>query len=561
MGRYNGGSGSGGVAGGALAIINSVLPAGERIQRGDIVLVGADGKGYAAALPSDSVIAQAMRPTAGGPLSTNFQVAAKTVLGSSLTGAGADCYDVVELTNKNILVAALDGTSAVGKPLFSVLDPEGNVVVSARAVANLSGNDAGRNISAVALPNGGFALGYTTSTGTWLAVYDSAGAQVLPPFQVGPAGFFAIRIARLTNNSIVIFTANTTTGAQNFSYSVYKADGTVVKAAANIVTSSYGTWNDRCLGVVGLAGGGFALGWIIGAASSAAAAQYRVFDNSGTPIGNASNLWPQNSSNIIGFCYLVSLPDGGFAMAAYSSTVGAHLGIFNAAGVLRTNVINLGLPDNVTYGNSVAIAAGPNGIVGVIAAIPSGVVGSTYSSAGVLLAGPKVIEAFVSGNQSCGSLSFNEDGSAFASVSSTANSGAAKVIFLNSAFTPTLTWQSTYSQSNSWGRPKLMGVSNPKVDGVVYMLFYQQSPSTAIGMVSNIASRQPLTTLGIATNNVDKDGQVGVQMTGMATLRRPFTLPWATNQQMASPPGQRMYAVGSTAVMSGIQPVAPNPIN
>lgn len=76
MGRYSGFSGAGG-AGGGQGIINSVIPAGERIQRGDIVLLGTDGNGYVAALPTDTALAQALRPPAGGPAITNYQLAAK----------------------------------------------------------------------------------------------------------------------------------------------------------------------------------------------------------------------------------------------------------------------------------------------------------------------------------------------------------------------------------------------------------------------------------------------------------------------------------------------------
>lgn len=474
--------------------------------------------------------------------------------------AGADPYDVVELTNKNILVMALDGANGYGKPGFCVCDADGNIVVSWRAMANYGGSDGGRNASAVALPDGGFAIAHLTTTGTWLAVYDAMGNQVVPPFQVGPANYHAIRIARLANNNIVVVNATTVTNSATFSYSVYRLDGTVVKAASLFANSSYGTYNDRSIGVAALTGGGFVIGWIQGTASAAAAAYWRLYDNDGVPAsGSASALWPQTSTNLLGFCSVVALSSGGFAFAAHSATVGAHLGIFTSAGARHAS-INLGQAINFTYGNVVHIAAGPNGNVGAIVANDSGVVISLYSATGAVLSAPRAIEPYMAG-QTCGSLSFNEGGSALACVTVPGSGNAPKVIALAPDFTITHTWQSALTQTNSYGRPKAIWVTNSKVDVPAYMMIAQDAATTGIRMVSNFTSRQQLTTLGVAMNNADKNSPVGLQMTGMAWLRRAFMLPWTTNQQTSTPPGQRMYALGTTAVMSGIQPVAPNSIN
>lgn len=560
MGRYSGSTG-GGSAGGAQAIINSVLPAGERIQRGDIVLVGADGKGYMAALPSESKLAQAMRPTAGGPQLVNYQLASRFTLGSSGATTG-DGYEVVVLTNKNILVAAVGASAANdgrGSPAFMVLDPDGNTVITWRVMLNLTGNEFTGNVSAVALPGGGFAIAYTALNAVMLAIYDAAGVQVLPPFKVHNS-YMAVRIALLANGNIAIVAATTGNSAANMVCSIYSTDGSVVKAAFTVATSSYGTWHDRIIGVAALTGGGFVVGYILGTGSSTAMACWRIYDNTGSPVGGATSLWPRDAANITCYCHIAPLPDGGFAFAAYGATVGAYLAICSAQGGLRIPLINLGVV-NGTQNNAMALTVAPNGNVGAVAVTDGGTKVWLYSLAdNKLIVTGKVIEPYSAAAVAvCGTMFINDDNSVCLAISMAMNPHSPKVFTFDPDFNLISAWQSDGRQI-SYTRAKVIGVVNSKANARAYMLFYQEIGS-AIQMVSNLVVRQPMTTLGVATNNAEKDNEVGVQMTGVTTLRRSFALPWTTNQQSANPPGQRMYAAGSTAVMSGIQPAAANPIN
>jgi hypothetical protein len=549
MGRYSGSAGAGG-AGGTQEIINAVLPAGEPVQRGDLVLVGTDGKGYVAALPSDTPLALALRPTSGGPQLENYQMASALASIDSSGGSGEDSFEVIKLANGNILMAC---TTVAKSPIFSLLDQDGKVLVLMKQISAAAANGSqGRNVSAVALANGGFAIAYTAAANVFLSVHDRLGNAVMQ-FQVGPSDQQAVRIALLANGDIAVVS----TSINTMYYSVYKVDGTQIRAATALLNVSGGSYHGRTMAVAGLTGGGFVIGYIQPLSSSISTA-YRVFDNAGVAVSpNATGIWPQSGTSG-GFCYIVALSNGGFAFAALATTVGLHLAIGTAQGTTKT-IINLGSIVNTTYGNGMALAAAPNGNVGITYVAPSGVLIGLYNSAGETVSAPRVLDPADS-NQSCGLLSFNDDNSAYAATTGT-SSTSGKIFCLDAQAKTTSVWRHAIAQGiGSWPCTKVIGVTNSKSDVPCYMMFYQEPTGGAIRMVSNFSVRQPMTLIGVATNNVAKNGEIGVQMTGSAILRRGFVLPWSVNQQTSNPPGQRMYAMGSTAVMSGIQAPAPNSI-
>lgn len=557
MGRYNGSSGGG--AGSAQEIISTVLPAGEAIQRGDLVLVGGDGKGYVAALPTDAEIYRAIRPSAGGAQLEHFRLASSFAVAAAYNDAYGDTFDVIKLSNGNLLVTSPDASeSTYGVPVFSLFDSDGKVIISQRGIPNINGATAARNVPAIALPNGGFAIAYLTGSGLWLSIHDATGAQVRAPFSVGNSVQYGVRMALLENGTIAIATC----GSLTVSYSVWKTDGTAVKASTQLASGQNGAWRDRIMAVTALVGGGFAIGYVVGITTGTCQAYSQVFSSAGVSLG-ATPLWPTPGNNGYGGCHMTPLQDGGYAFAATGNTIGGYLGFYNAQGAVRRS-IKLGNLINEDAGNCIGLATAPNGNVGVVYTTSSATVGTAaaiYNPAGEVVAAPRTVEAYNAWSQ-CGPLSFNEDGSAyFAASAYAAGQSLPRVYVLDAAFNVTGKMQLTGTTIWNSPRPKIFSTKHSKVDEPCYALAYQEGTAKGIVLSIYLGMRQQMTLLGVATNNAPKGNSASVQMTGMVVLRKRFSQPWTANQQGANPPGQRMQAMGNTAVLSGIQSDISNQIN
>lgn len=557
MGRYNGNSGGG--AGGVQEIINAVLPAGELIQRGDLVLVGADGKGYVAALPADAEISRAVRPTAGGPQLEHFRLASSFAVAAAYNDNYGDTFDAIKLTNGNLLVTSADASEAVvGLPVFSLFDSDGKVILPQRGIPNISGAAAARNVPAIALPNGGFAIAYLTATGLWLSIHDAAGVQVRAPFAIGNNAQYGVRMALLENGNIAVATCGTLT----IGYSVWKTDGTAVKAATNLANGQNGAWRDRIMAVTALTGGGFAIGYVIGDTTSTCMAYSHVFSAAGVA-GAATPLWPTRGTNGYGGCHITALQDGGYAFAATGNQIGCYLGFYTAQGGLR-KTINLGTLTTQDSANGIGLATAPNGNVGIVYTSVNEAVGvavALYGPAGEVLAAPRKVEAYTATTQ-CGPLSFNEDGSAyFGATSGSGGQALPRVYVLDPTFNTAGKMQLSGTTIWTSPRPKVFSTKNSKIDEPCYALVYQEGTAKGLVLSVYLAMRQQMTLLGVATNNAPKGNSASVQMTGMTVLRKRFAQPWAVNQQGSNPPGQRMQAMGNTAVLAGIQSDSSTQIN
>lgn len=561
MGRYNGNAGG---AGGALQVINAAITAAQAVQRGDLVLMGADSKGYPAAYPNDSALDQFLRPTAGSGEVANRTTGMDATTASTpmASGSGVDIYDVVKLTNGRILVAYPSG--ATGFPSFTIYDQDANVLVGSRAVANAGVSVIG-NVSAAALPNGGFAICYfgaiNQAWSVYLAIYDADGNQTVPPFKVytSAATVYAVRMARLANGNIVV--AMKINNAAYFA--IYKTDGTQVIAATLVASNDAASQGDRSIGVASLVGGGFVIAYILATSGGAAYAWARQYDNSGTAFTQAGvSLSTNTGNNPIGFVYPVALAGGGYAIGAVVASGTVFLTIFNSAGAIMAQR-NLGALKNTINGNFMSVAAAPNGNVGIAwigtGTGAAGLMVAVYGANGAIIASPTLVQAEVSGSStfdSGGSLTFGDDNTAFACATI---GSRATVFVLTSQLSLITSWASPYGGA-SYARHVALGGTSPQANLPSYFLAAQGS-SGAINVHANVIKRQAMTLVGVATNSAAKDAQVGLQLTGLATLRRPFPQTWATNQQNATPPGQRAYAIGTTAVLSGIQSATPSPIN
>lgn len=164
-------------------------------------------------------------------------------------GGGSFVYVQVRwLTNGNILVT----WQQVGTPYsmyFAILDKALNVLVAKTLIASVATNPRAR-LGAVAINGGGFALAYAhAGTGSYFAVYNSAGAAVYGPTLIAGAptntstnstgpGF---KLVLLSNGNIfvAIFDSSTNGPASDPArYCIFNPTGGVVKAYT--VLAGYG---------------------------------------------------------------------------------------------------------------------------------------------------------------------------------------------------------------------------------------------------------------------------------------------------------------------------------
>lgn len=531
--------------------ISTMLTAGEAVQRGDLALVGADGKVYWGAIPGSGA-STSLRPPAGGPQLDHFNTGASIPAATSTTGSGADLYEMVKLSNGNFAVVFTDGTGT--KVKFAIITQDSIVVLNETGLDTAC--NANTNVSAVALAAGGFAIGYVQANGTAsVTLLDNAGNITKALFAIDPATTARnIRIAQLNNGNIV-----SAVGHNTFvRYSVYTQGGVAVKAATQIGgNASYGQNGERFQGVVALAGGGFVVAYNIATSVGASTTYSQRYDAAGTAQGGVNVLMNGSAASV--FTYAVALTGGGYAVAAVAGGGGGgYLGIYDGAGAVQgSGPFALGRLNVEIYGNQLSLAAAPNGDVGVCYAQSLNLMVLRWTAAGAI-----VRQTILDGIMTSASLTFTPDN--FAIVAATANT-VVKVYHLTPGLFVTYTTLTTSYQVPTYPRLYVHSVAYSGWTALpAYMLGMQISSGGGVNIIStltNITTRQRMTLTGVITAGAAKDAPVPVQITGVAALRQPFAQAWVTNQNGSSPPGQKMYAVGGTAVLNGIQPLTTNPIN
>lgn len=546
------------LAASAAPIVNASIFAGEPVQRGDVILQGADSKGWIAALPNASAMALTMRPPAGGPQQDNILINSATAAAKAQYGSGDDLYEVIKLNNGNIAVVWID--TAVAKIKASVYNQDGAVVVPETALSSAVPHTA-RNVSAVALAGGGFAVGFVNAAsgvaspnGAALGIYDNSCNLVQIPVATDAASGNAtlvVRIAQLANGNIVSFATSGTSAR----FSIYSLTLAQVKAATQVYTNVAGTASgSRTIGVAALTGGGFAVAYNnMGASSATMYAQ--VYTAVGAAVGAAIQL------NYVGtaqnaFIQIVGLTGGGFAAAAGTSSGGLKMTISDKDGnVQGGGVIDLGRLNVEVYGNQFNLAAAPNGDVGVAySSSTTALTVARYAANGNVVVAPVQLDSV----GSSANIAFNADNTA---TVVTAVSSNINVYQLTAAFAPA--WPTATIPAPGQGSyPKhyAFAVSSTLYPLASYMTLIQAN-SGAITLTTRYWRRQAMTLVGVANYAAAKDAPLSIQVSGQASLRVPFPQPWATNQQGANPPGQKMNVVGSTATLQGVQAATTYPLN
>ncbi|MET0264706.1 MAG: hypothetical protein ABW202_03755 [Duganella sp.] len=543
MGRTADSSGS---SGGATPVVTTVITAGEDIQRGDLILQGTDGKGYYAARPEDSALDLDLRPPGGGAqisngLIWNGSVADSTVNLFQLNGA---IYSD-KLKNGHIVISYVkpNADQSFQSVFFSIINPDAGVLRFAEPVPESDGQFV--STSVVALSNGGFAIGFKSKSKGYIAVYDQLGTLIGTPFLVEPnTTVNSLRIAQLQNDNLAMISAH----SGHIRVAIHTPQGVAVQPSFLHRTSAAGLseMGDKTIGVAALRGGGFAIAYSTGATGNFFTCEAAQFDNAGTPQGKAQSIGTSANGNSL--VSIVALTNGGYATAT-STSIDSTLCIFNAAGKLQRSPINLG-PLHSYTNMPLVISASPSGQVGVVYSPQgnAGTMAAVYSADATVFSLPHRISDLSYSS----SLSFNPDGNAYVAVQLSMD-GNTQVLTMNSALYSTSVFTSfikgyAYSPLMAF-EVKISRTALP----CFMMLQANQLQSMPLFAYIIYGKRQEMSLIGVATMAAAKDAPLSVQITGPANLRRPFKSTWTINKQGSSPPGQRMYAVGSVAVLQGPQ--------
>lgn len=179
------------------------------------------------------------------------------------------------------------------------------------------------------------------------------GGIIAPSFtyadmQTGVGGGTARRFASvLTNGNIVQAWSmynNAPTNNNRVHFRVITPTGTVV-VAPTLVSSTFVSATYACVSVVALVGGGFAVGWGNSSGGTSNVANYAIYDNAGTVVTAATQDTTLSFGSGGTYCPLemTALANGGFAIAIKNTGATLYLRAYSSTGVAAYTAINTGI--------------------------------------------------------------------------------------------------------------------------------------------------------------------------------------------------------------------------
>ena len=276
-------------------------------------------------LPSSYGV-QISKYTASGALTAQIILSSAAAVPSNIS--------ITELTNGNLMVAwSLGGTSVY----FAIIGVGLNIITAATLVSSA----ANYGPAPIALPGGGFALAYMTSTGVYFAVYSNSGSVVYAPALISGStttSASVIAMAVLSNGNIVVATLSS--GVTNcLKYCIVTTVGASVVATTTLdANTGPSTTNITNLAVSALATGYFCVagydttnGYVAYVLNNAGSIQGIPFLSGeiGTygmgVFNDSSNFWLVCSNDTSGL--IVGLPPSGWGHIA---TAIPSLGVINS---------------------------------------------------------------------------------------------------------------------------------------------------------------------------------------------------------------------------------------
>lgn len=239
-----------------------------------------------------------------------------------------------------------------------------------------------------------------------------AGGIVAPAFtyaqmQTGIAGGTTRRFAAvLTDGNIVQVWFNYNLAPSNANrpyFRVVNSSGAVV-VSPTLISATYQQTANSSISVAALTGGGFAVGWINNSGGTTNTVNYAVYGNTGTLVTAATQDTSFSLSGSSVPIEMVGLANGGFSIAAKSTSAVVFLRSYNATGVGAYSTINTGITASLAD-NSFALTARSDSSVFVCDRTNSNAYNyALYNSSGAAIVSSTSfsIPASVNAPQTCG---------------------------------------------------------------------------------------------------------------------------------------------------------------
>lgn len=530
--------------GSGLPTIFTSLKAGEAVQKGDILTLGGDALVYYAQEPG--ALGSALRPLSSVSAVQNAPLVPLITISPAVPVPGSgSAISATALADGNMLV----GWRTTASVNIAIYRPDGTPVLAATNIESGPNPASGSMIKVKALVGGGFAVGWGSYVGTIFtprfAIFNAAGERQGSIINVeNPATSvvtLAIDIVQLQNGNIVF--AYGCYNGTNYQprFSIYSTAG--VAQASNVQVDSSMTVSlglaissFAMLVVAALTGGGFVYGFSLYDGTNSTP-YFRRYDNAGAAQGARVPLGATTAVNgaPVG---LVAMTDGGFVVSG-------------AASIRKYDASGTGLGAATTglaYGHCITPLAGGTYRVAACEGA-TGLHILVFNAAGVQVGSTIKLGAGTAANSPVSEVAL-QDGSLVFSYPNTVNARFTRT----DANLNVIGTADTQVSNGAGATSAVFGFSlvNPiNTDIPNFGVLYGGSIGVAFG--TYFSGVQKMTLIGVAASSAPKNGDVSVQISGVATLRQPFKVPYVTDTRANATPGQKLSVVGNTAVLMGIQ--------
>lgn len=531
--------------------VTTTLTANDTIQVGDVVALAADGYAYATTDPTLSgftsrpIYAQDSLPkrlTAVGTLTSNV----------ASTQPAYNGLQSITLANGSTVFFWTDTS---WNCVFSIYDTSNALVAGPTTVAALIGASQTYQFAPVALTTGGFSVSYGTNVNTLrTVVYSNTGTVVTASAVIDSPGTVTpvVKGDALANGCYVLGYNSYASGNGTASFSVL-----VVNSTGSVVVgpSQYAPGGDT----VNITGYNFDVvalpttnAWAVAYVNAISAQVIKTvaYYSNGTARGTTT-VFTGTAGNTYSLS-MVALGNGNYAITTQSNnaTVGLNGYTYDSAGTLQGSLTidaTAAYPSTNAYRN-VVTAPTSNGSAWMVAWVPSdgaNVKFATINSTGGQV-GTTTATAFQARYHSLGGLATLDNSMLVSLISNTGNTYTVAKFYSNGVVAGSQTTPYALSGVNA-----IMSMAHISTYGQVNFAFVQNGSGILQSIdEGSITYRVPI---GVAQSNATASQSVVVQVTGYANTRLQYNQTWNCDYTGVTPPGQKMFLVGSTAYMYGIK--------
>ena len=520
------------------AVLSTYVTAGEAIAPYDLVVIRDDGLAYYGLPPGQpEAMFRPLNQPEVSVVHNDLNTSVTLALNATNTNAGSG-QDSVALSNGDVAVAYTAGNFVT----VSIISADGSVVGSQQ----LGGVGVNTNLAVALLANDNVAVFFSSGNPAVLNVaVVSKTAQIVSSTVTidNTTGGGAISAATLVGGNVVV---GYTDGPNcNPKVQIVTPLGATVIAGFVVDTSSAAVTSPKSIAVTALANGGFAVAYAKtdGTTGSAFAA---IFNGVGQSQGNVFQVGALYTANPSGpIVDIKGMSGGGFGVTGYGGNgPGFALNIYNSTGQIQTGNILLDSFDGALTPNRTSMAALTNGDLAVVWRNSTNVIGANYTATGTL-ATPNVVFGSFAGAVK---MEATATGTVIAFQGTTDMAVVSTDYTLNGVVTTT-----AVPRGNLNSVPFIQATPTTLGDGATALIAGTAQNNIVYGLYDSFTLPQS-TLIGITPTGAGLGQNMLVQITGWVPLRLSFAQTYSQDATNANPPGQKMSAIGSYALLKGIQP-------